>query len=79
MDEELRKFRRELLRPEGLDIDEAHRHRMAAEARIRRVMCRTERLAVTTDRNGMLADKDLGTLPLHAADVRRFVALDRIA
>lgn len=79
VDEELRKFRTELLRPEGLDIDEAHKHRMAAEARIRRVMCRTERLAVTADRNGMLVDKDLGTLPLHAADIRRFVALDQIA
>jgi hypothetical protein len=79
VDKELRKFRSELLRPEGLDLHEAHKHRMVAEARIRRVMCRTERLAVTADRNGMLVDKSLGTLPLDAADIRRFVALDRIA
>jgi hypothetical protein len=79
VDESLRKFRSELLRPEGLDIDEARKHRTAAESRIRQVMCRTERLAVTADRNGMLIDKDLGTLPLHAADIRGFVALDRIA
>lgn len=79
IEDELRRFRAELLRPDGLDIDRAHAHRVAAEGRIRQVMCRTERLAVTADRNGMLTDRDLGPLRLEPADVRRYAALDRIA
>lgn len=79
VDRELRRFRAELLRSEGLDVDRAHAHRTAAETRIRKVMCRTERLAVTADRNGMLADRDLGTLTLDPADIRRYVTLDRLA
>ena len=79
VDSELRQFRGELLRTDGLDVERAHKHRSAAEDRIRRVMCRTERLAVTADRNGMMIDRDLGALPLEADDIRRYVALDRIA
>lgn len=79
VDSELRQFRAELLRIDGLDVERAHKHRAVAEDRIRRVMCRTERLAVTADRNGMMTDRDLGALPLEADDIRRYVALDRIA
>lgn len=42
-------------------------------------MCRTERLAVTADRNGMLTDRSLGSVALEARDIRRFVDLDRVA
>ncbi len=79
VENELRQFRAELLRSDGLDIAQAHQHRTAAEDRIRRVMCRTERLAVTADRNGMLADRQLGPLRLEPADIHRYTALDRIA
>ncbi len=79
VDGELRRFRAALLSHEGVDIASARRHRLAAETKIRRVMCRTERLAVTADRNGMLKDRSLGDLRLVVGDIRRFVGLDRLA
>ena len=53
--------------------------REQAEDALRSVMSRTERLAATADRNGMLTTKELGTLRLDSSDVRGWRALDDIA
>jgi hypothetical protein len=56
---------------------------MAARDRVqsdlRRVMVRTERLAATPDRGGMLVEHDCDALTLTADEVERFVAASRLA
>ncbi|MDO8476156.1 MAG: DEAD/DEAH box helicase [Candidatus Rokubacteria bacterium] len=57
--------------------DSVVRRRQEIENRLRRVMVRTERLAVTEDRSGMLVDVP-PTLQLRPADVSHYLALQRI-
>jgi len=49
------------------------------EGTLRRIMVRTERLASSSDRNGMLREEPLGQNSLVARDFRAFRHLDRIA
>jgi hypothetical protein len=49
------------------------------EGWLRRVMVRTERLAVTSDRDGMLRDATLGGLELEASDIAAYRALHAIS
>lgn len=49
------------------------------EEGLRRVMVRTERLAVTADRNGMLADVPCEGVALTTADVRQYLSLRAVA
>ena len=49
------------------------------EKRLRKVMVRTERLAVHSDRSGMLQEKVSQGTPLKAADLLGYVAFDRFA
>lgn len=49
------------------------------ERRLSRVMVRTERLAVSVDRNGMLIEKPTEGLELRPADVESFVSLEGLA
>ncbi|MFT3714069.1 MAG: helicase-related protein [Archangium sp.] len=49
------------------------------EARLQKVMVRTERLAASTDRNGMLVQVDSGPLQVKAADATGYVAMDRMS
>lgn len=53
--------------------------RSAIEAILRRVMVRTERLAVSADRNGMLAETLFAQDQVRAGDLAGFVHLDRVA
>lgn len=50
----------------------------AIEAQLRRVMVRTERLAVSDNRNGMLRVVPAGGAQLHASDLRAYLALRKI-
>lgn len=50
----------------------------AIERRLRRVMCRTERLGASTDRNGMLAEVQMTAVPT-PSDVQAFTCVDRVA
>ena len=77
--EHLRRFRGELLRRGDVDLEAANGHRRAAEAAIRGVMCRTERLAVTADRNGMLVDRPAPDTELTTRDIAQYVQLDQLA
>ena len=75
---ELKDLRRSLLQI-GRDHGEAARAaRVRVEASMRRVMVRTERLAATEDRSGMLRT-ELASVTLEADDVRRFVAVAQLA
>lgn len=71
-------FRRELYRLEGGQHQELLRQKEHVEEHLRRVMVRTERLAATADRNGMLAQ-----VPAHvrlaASDVTSYLQLSRVA
>ncbi len=76
---ELREFRRALMDVGSGDNRALLRWKRLIEARLRRVMVRTERLAVTSDRSGMLADHELAGASLAASDVRAFATVDRVS
>lgn len=75
----LAEYRRELfrLRSDGTGIVRELGHQVSAT--LRRVMVRTERLAVSADRNGMLRVVQPKALRLDAREVRAYVQLQRIA
>lgn len=51
--------------------------RAAIESRLRRVMCRTERLAVSADRNGMLSEVVTPASEFSASDAQAYTWVDR--
>jgi Helicase conserved C-terminal domain len=53
--------------------------RRAVEDRLRRVMCRCERLGVTTDRNGMLMESPMQVADLTDREVHAYRAVEGIA
>ena len=73
----LRDYRDELLRLSA-DSGTAEKTRDALEAELRRVMIRTERLAASEDRDGMLLE-----VPAHSqlrpADLRAYLSIQRLA
>ena len=75
---ELRAYRELLLDGAAGDLTVMRRRRGKVERELRRVMVRTERLAATPDRNGMLVERMPATT-LETEDVRSFVALDQLA
>lgn len=74
----LQDYRRLLYRLTDGDTHELARVRDELEQRLRAVICRTERLAVTADRSGMLQEIP-SELRLEPADVASYVSLQRIA
>jgi hypothetical protein len=74
---ELRDYRAALCL--GGDGSELSISREAIEKRLRKVMCRTERLAVSTDRNGMLGEVSTPTATLSAMDAAAYAWIDRTA
>jgi hypothetical protein len=51
----------------------------AIEHNLRKVMCRTERLAATADRNGMLAEVRAPLVPIVPEDFLEYRLLSRLA
>lgn len=79
LDTLLKTYRRELFRlgqggGEGLDPA-----RSEIEQILRRVIVRTERLAVTPDRNGMLVEKPPVGVSLRSSDAKNYVAMQELA
>jgi Helicase conserved C-terminal domain len=75
----LRDYRDQMLRLEGGGTSLA-KVRDALEAELRRVMIRTERLAATEDRDGMLQEiQPDGGPHLHTSDVRAYLNVQRVA
>jgi len=76
----LETYRRELFRYGAANVDGHLRStKEALEAQLRQVMVRTERLAVTADRNGMLVDVPPAGLVVQTPDLLQYVALQRVA
>ncbi len=72
-------YKRELLTQSGPSLARLRELRDEIERRLARVVSRTERLGATTDRNGMLEQKEAAALELTASDVDTYLALQRMA
>jgi len=73
----LRVLRETLITGGDSEVAKAAKH--AAESGLRKVMCRTERLAATPNRDGMLRPAELPEVKLTADDVRAWRTFDAIA
>ncbi len=73
----LRGLREALL--DGPRLDDARAAKAAAEARLRRLMCRTERLRSTSDLDGMLKEVACTSTTPSADDLRAYVGAARVA
>jgi hypothetical protein len=80
---ELRAFRRMLTMPDSLSDSQGRTELISrkrrVEKRLRRFMVRTERLAVTGDRNGMLTEVPMPEMALTPEDVRTYARLDHLS
>lgn len=76
---ELSDFRHVLLDIGAAPPPTVRRHRSKVEKRLRRVMSRTERLAVASDRNGMLAERPFVGATLEVGDLRAYLAADVVS
>jgi hypothetical protein len=75
----LREYRCALLRLNSSDAKPLEELKNALERRLRRVMARTERLAATLDRGGMLTQMAPDDVRLRAGDVLAYTELQRVA
>ncbi|MBK9964814.1 MAG: hypothetical protein IPP07_07860 [Holophagales bacterium] len=75
----LKEFRRELLRMRPGSAGRLAALKTEIEERLRKVMCRTERLAMDESRCGMLRQVPPPATPVHSSDLRRYVALQSVA
>lgn len=80
MEEVLHTYRDELLRlGDGGDTRELVATKRVLEARLRSVMVRTERLAVSNDRDGMLREVPSGETRLEARDLEEYVFVQKVS
>lgn len=77
--DDLHAFRMALLNVGMTHHQELLRRKNAIENRLRKVMTRTERLAVSSDRSGMLSDRQVPDTRLTPNDVRSFASVDRVS
>jgi len=77
--EDLRGFRRALIDVGFAGDRVLMDHKRRIERRLRRFIARTERLAVSADRNGMLADHQMPETRLTEADLRSYATADRVS
>lgn len=76
---DLEKYRKALYEVGIKGIDHLKSAKEIIEKKLRRVMARTERLAVTIDRDGMIEDSPLGNYNLMPQDLNAFKMIDQIA
>lgn len=72
-------YRHELLRVAGRATDRLQELTRQLETQLRKVMVRTERLAATDNRDGMLVEIPAVTSRLAAADLKAYVSLEQVA
>ena len=75
----LASFRQELVAGSTLNLVHLHEIKGQIEARLKLVMCRTERLASDTERSGMLVQMPAPSKPMSPSDLQGYVALQRVA
>jgi hypothetical protein len=78
-EELLIEFRNILLSPKQAVSAQAKEVKNRIETLLRKVMVRTERLAATNDRNGMLKETSSTSQIINTHQIRSYVALDKIA
>jgi hypothetical protein len=78
-EKDLRAFRAAMCIGKGATPTDIAGPREAIERRLRRVMCRTERLGVSSDRSGMLQEVKSAADGFSAAEARSFAWIDRTA
>jgi len=76
---ELERYRRGLLRAGASGGAELQAAKQRIEQTLRRVMVRTERLSVTTDRDGMLTESRADLGGLEPGDLKEYAMVDRVA
>ena len=76
--EQMQQYRKGLFRYDVESRDAIVRARQAVEASLKQVMVRTERLACTPDRGGMLVTHE-SRLPICAEDLEHYLAVQRVA
>lgn len=76
---DLRAYRRSLMTLDDGGSDAARLPKARLEATLRRVMVRTERLASTEDRSGMLAEPPSLRVRLTASDLHAYLTLERVS
>src|SRR5205823_4404663 len=72
-------YRRELRNIATGEKENLARIKVELEAELRRVMVRTEKLAVSGDRNGMLKEFPSAASPMTTSDALTYVSLQKIA
>jgi Helicase conserved C-terminal domain len=77
-EQQLAAFRQELFRLRDGDPTRLHTLKSGLEAELRRVMVRTERLAVTEGRDGMLAQIDAKNVRLDPLDLEAYLGLQAL-
>lgn len=75
----LTRYREELFRVAEHGPEALLQVKSELESLLRSVMVRTERLAIESNRDGMLIEKDMQGVELREADVKQYLALQRIA
>ncbi len=75
----LSKYRDELLLIGTHSHEELLRVKRALEEELRRIMVRTERLALSDDRNGMLRDASCESVALKAGEIEDYLNVQRVA
>jgi hypothetical protein len=78
-DQLLRDYRAELYRLGDSDAERLREIKSSLESKLRRVMARTERLAASTDRDGMLSEVEPDGVTLDADEIRRYTGLQQLA
>jgi hypothetical protein len=80
VEDTFREYRRELFRLEnGRDMRRLRELKQSLEADLRRVMVRTERLAASANRDGMLKEVPSSNVELEARDLLGYVSLQGVA
>ena len=75
----LTEYREELFRLEERGVEGLSRVKQTLESSLRKVMVRTERLALKADRNGMLIEVPSKHVTLSPADLRDYLGLQHLA
>jgi hypothetical protein len=78
LENHLKNYRRELFRLAQTGADGLETARSGIETFLRKIMVRTERMAITADRSGMLVEKPQRGVQVSAADARTYVDVQRI-
>lgn len=76
---DLDEFRAQLRRIISADFGNVFEPKLRIESRLRRFMSRTERLATSSDRNGMLTERALNHTSLTSGDLNDYRAVDTLS